>query len=831
MDILNRIRLVDTVLGESSYHRDGSDIGLYFTKAEADSVVDRIISTESKYLDFKTLKFLNKQSDDMLEIAREMIYENNSYINNYLEISKSEGIVKFTKIEDVELFRYIVRTKYQGYAKDLIDAANEGSSVDKIRILLEVSDEYDWTPSSYQVGEMVGCNELIELSKCDIIFDYDKSSIDRIVRLIKNKFDIEYAHITREQLKILNDDLAWYIRDLDENQLNMVRELTKVVDKDELIDINEMTLLYDFHEDVIRFLEAATEASIDNNELNDTICSFVDSVIYGIVSNVEDIRLLTNKLKYGVKLRDNNEYCAGLTGIAIEKLKEYGLNHKHLVKLVRMKRFVSKGFYKAFVNNEELASTLYKIYDVGILESISNIIELGQLNSDQIKELMDLIYSFGNTIYDRLNNYSVGFKISFEEFKIFLKNHSIIDAEYISTLKDMKQTERLLKIKERIEIRRALRKIGDSINKDDILKTIEGIEVSKSMKKNNPLKIKDMGDYLVYLFVKSHMNIDSREDFDKIRFISKHRDFDSVKLMNMQEIEECIWQSKSVNDLMTSLGLSDEFKETYKDNIFKFCLSDNFRLVTLYMENYKVRDNQIQGILLITKAIMAGKYEDLKFVYSDIEKETSLNISTEAFNNWKTTDIIEKNQYTVKDASDFRTIMTIGEVPVKSCMHYESGLYSHCLLSNFDTSKKILTIHKNGTYVGRAILRLTLMSDVDREEANLSFLDVDSQDAEVGNTPSKQLIIFLEKTYTTLDSGDLKEVYPYIVELLKEKANKMGAKLVVSSYYSGCVGEDCTSDYKYVFITASKNGAQYLDSFDGSTSSAYCYKNGKVYIY
>lgn len=839
MNILNKIKMIDTVIGTNDSTRTGSYINNYYKISETDDIIERIISKYNKVISFDELKFLEIQSEDMLEASRTLLTENSYWVSKYLAHKKTDNIIKFSTIEDFELFKFIICKPYYAYAKELVEIQNQGVSAKNIIILLDIAEKYDWSPLDYGNKLKLEYNDIADILNCNILFDLEEIEIVNVVRIIKDKFNIDYSQITEEQLDVLKSEWAWYIKELDKNQLGMIIEFGKVLDTLSLKSMSRLDLPYSFCEDTLEFLNAAKESVAEQDELTIIINSFLNAINYNIIYDINDIKLLTNKIKYGFKPMSNIDFCSGLTGISSELLIEYNLSYNVLSKLACIKKFASKGFYKTLINNKSILTSLHKI-SCRMLAKLANIIEMGQLNVEQIEEMFDLTYKSNTNvkIWHEIMGSSLDFKISFEEFKLIINNNSLISLNDMSALKDMKQTQRLLKIKERLSVMSILKDDNLNFSREGILDAIEGIDINKSMKKNNPFKIKEMSEYLVYLFMTAHMTIESREDFEKIKFMSGYWKFDNVKTMSMKEIEESIWNTDSINGLMRSLELSEDFKDSYRDNIMKFCMSDDFSLVTSYLKNRRTKDTQRQGTLLIAKAIMAGKYEELKFVHSDIEKEISLDISSESFDSWKETSSIQKNQYIVKDESDFKTIMTIGEVPVSSCMNYKNGMYSHCLLSNFDTSKKILTIYKKGTYVGRAIIRLTLMSDInasdiDIKRTDLTFLDVDRRDIVEENkiNDSKKLIIFLEKCYTTLDSSDFKDVYPMIVELLKGKSEKMGAKLVVSRNYSNFVSDDCSEEHKYVFITASKNGTQYLDSFDGSTSDSYCYKSGKVYIY
>ena len=56
---------------------------------------------------------------------------------------------------------------------------------------------------------------------------------------------------------------------------------------------------------------------------------------------------------------------------------------------------------------------------------------------------------------------------------------------------------------------------------------------------------------------------------------------------------------------------------------------------------------------------------------------------------------------------DYYSTPASGEAPYSTCLSYVDGQYQECLLSSFDSNKKILLAKKNGKVIGRAVIRLT----------------------------------------------------------------------------------------------------------------------------
>ena len=175
-------------------------------------------------------------------------------------------------------------------------------------------------------------------------------------------------------------------------------------------------------------------------------------------------------------------------------------------------------------------------------------------------------------------------------------------------------------------------------------------------------------------------------------------------------------------------------------------------------------------------------------------------------------------------------------------MNWDSGSYSYCLLSNFDTNKKVMVAKDaKGKVVSRAIMRLTKGSDdyiskKVKTKKRLHFKDVEEAATdclvEEQNMPKEQLVLFLECSYSSLDKSQRDKVEREFMHLAKEKADRLGAVLVVSTSYDLMGLPELEEKSYYIFISYSKNGQQYLDSLTGQAteSNAGDYKSAYVYI-
>ena len=88
---------------------------------------------------------------------------------------------------------------------------------------------------------------------------------------------------------------------------------------------------------------------------------------------------------------------------------------------------------------------------------------------------------------------------------------------------------------------------------------------------------------------------------------------------------------------------------------------------------------------------------------------------------------LQRKEWKIWEEDRFLPVMQIGELPDKTCLSYKTGMYRKCLLSCFDSNKKIIYISYQGKIVLRAILRLTKASEEKMERENKEFQFVDLQ--------------------------------------------------------------------------------------------------------
>ena len=300
------------------------------------------------------------------------------------------------------------------------------------------------------------------------------------------------------------------------------------------------------------------------------------------------------------------------------------------------------------------------------------------------------------------------------------------------------------------------------------------------------------------------------------------RNYNSIeKYNNLQEIKNDIENvDKYWIKLKNIMEYSDDFINKYKENINDFLLNNGAELAYEYYINQSIE--QKEAFKLIIKAVIMGEFQKLKYHADDLRKEIDYKLEEYQIKEWSRVNLeLNEEKYNVKEYDDFYHTMILGEYPRRTCLHYRSGGYNSCLLACFDSNKKILYAKVNDKIVARAMVRLTKGSytKVKSNLKSLTFVDVENNAEKEKNTNQEELTLFLERPYISGISNNSEiNVKKLFVKLLKEKAKKMDALLVLSDDYCEINDEQFVSTLYYMYISKSKSSSQYLDSLAGKAT-------------
>ena len=154
----------------------------------------------------------------------------------------------------------------------------------------------------------------------------------------------------------------------------------------------------------------------------------------------------------------------------------------------------------------------------------------------------------------------------------------------------------------------------------------------------------------------------------------------------------------------------------------------------------------------IILAELMGEFKTLKYYPNDLNREISFPTTKQQQLLWQTNTAMETYGILVEEVDDYYSTLRLGRLPYSTCLSYVDGQYRECLLSSFDSNKKILLAKKNGKVIGRAVIRLTkgrdyLRDDVDAPTLEFADLTKPPEKRYEDERPADQLTLFLERPY------------------------------------------------------------------------------------
>lgn len=273
--------------------------------------------------------------------------------------------------------------------------------------------------------------------------------------------------------------------------------------------------------------------------------------------------------------------------------------------------------------------------------------------------------------------------------------------------------------------------------------------------------------------------------------------------------------------LADAMELTPDFRERHQEDIVRFLCRDGAGIAQTYLDclNQKLHP----AFHRVVKAELMGQFYDLKYHAGDLEQELDYPLGTQAKVEWRENLALVQRNVNIQERDDFFSTMLLGTQPYSTCLSYRSGAYCGCLLACFDSNKKVLYAEINGEIVGRASIRLTKCcltgAPKDRIEpaGKFSFVDLEhANDLPEERHQGETLALFLERPYNSgLNPEKQLQVNALLVKLAQQKAEALGAMLVLSLDYREAVKDGFAQTCLHLYISASKAGGQYLDSLGG----------------
>lgn len=762
-----------------------------------------------------SLCYLEKKGEEKCVRAAEAIIQ-----NEVMDVIPSlwEQVCLYM-MEDPETITYLGNLKKEGcelnayrFQRILLDAGIDkvsDFSYEQVKAVYFdplVTDGTDYSYMKYYGEQNVSKEEKEQLVKsiamCMDVLDFEKAGEKDRMLLVNPVFSSELLLDLLENvnnLKILQDQdlmelvntLAGYeaeIRSLNQNQFDQMKErpveileklriVTRYIEKENLTDGLNLWLWNEaLYEDLCKLERAFTDGA-DPAEVFSSKVSYVNTLYQNPVSKIS------------------------LSSLSEEK-------SEILLYAITQKK-------KAFLNliNEE-AELFYDLPNASMLlkkEVYQEYINLNTLNRKNLKDSADLILS-----RDRFELLAKR-EHTFEELKLLCTaKEAVIELyEHLTCKSD----ERLLVLRELIKRECVPHSFWEG--------QIEPLAAALSKKplsrwiREDFWNIPDLsyGTALWLLVYREQLKGMEKEITMEQQALYLLKDLALVKECDsLSELKEkLILGDVSWRLLKEKLSFSEEFVQNNAARIGNFLFVGGAEIMETFLER---QPSKIEEIRRLVTAELLGKFDELKYPSGDLMREIDFEVSEEAEKEWKIDRTFTSKNLVLKEETGLLPVMQIGEVPSYSCLSYRSGLNSDCLLSCFDSNKKFFFIRKNGQVVFRAMIRLTKGSYVgDRMRKKIQFADL-SGAGKPKEEEGEESVLFLERYYEkNLTNEEMDQAVYLVFVAAKEKAKKLGARLVLSCYYQDDVKtkEYIKSNY-YLYISKSKNGSQYLDSLYGEAS-------------
>ena len=762
-----------------------------------------------------SLCYLEKKGEEKCVRAAEAIIQ-----NEVMDVIPSlwEQVCLYM-MEDPETITYLGNLKKEGcelnayrFQRILLDAGTDkvsDFSYEQVKAVYFdplVTDGTAYSYMKYYGEQNVSKEEKEQLVKsiamCTDVLDFEKAGEKDRMLLVNPVFSSELLLDLLENvnnLKILQDQdlmelvntLAGYeaeIRSLNQKQFDQMKErpveileklriVTRYIEKENLTDGLNLWLWNEaLYEDLCKLERAFTDGA-DPAEVFSSKVSYVNTLYQNPLSKIS------------------------LSSLSVEKseLLLYAITQKK----------------KAFLNliNEE-AELFYDLPNASMLlkkEVYQEYINLNTLNRKNLKDSADLIL-----LRDRFELLAKR-EHTFEELKLLCTAKEAVIRLYEQLT--CKCDERLLVLRELIK--------RECVPYSFWKGQIEPLAAALSQKplsrwiREDFWNIPDLsyGTALWLLVYREQLKGMEKEITMEQQALYLLKDLALVKECDsLSELKEkLILGDVSWRLLKEKLSFSEEFVQNNAARIGNFLFVGGAEIMETFLER---QPSKIEEIRRLVTAELLGKFDELKYPSGDLMREIDFEVSEEAEKEWKIDRTFTSKNLVLKEETGLLPVMQIGEIPSYSCLSYRSGLNSDCLLSCFDSNKKFLFIRKNGKVVFRAMIRLTKGSYVgDRMRKKIQFADL-SGAGKPKEEEGEESVLFLERYYEkNLTNEEMDQAVYLVFVAAKEKAKKLGARLVLSCYYQDDVKtkEYIKSNY-YLYISKSKNGSQYLDSLYGEAS-------------
>lgn len=807
--------------------------------------LDLVFNSESRNIDLSNICY---EKRNFVTLLREDISFDGLSKELSLLLYDEEMISLINNIDfSFEEFKFLLSTSNENYDKrELVKVLKETLIIENFSIYLSKIYEFLYDYEAFNERPFLICNIIKYLDNHNIYKNYMLSDMIHLYMNISNGKISKNKTISNlsNEYKI-RISFSLFIYGILKNNISLDRLLT-IIPYVKISEFDDLDFLAKFlGNDKLLILFFGLYFDLNDEDKKDLINDLRNMTI---IEKEKCLSLLTN-LSTKINRLSMLEYKILISivkeNIYIENIFEYIYKNHNILFEHNFKKYQidflkqhlnKKGFLKLVNNNIDIFLSLPEDNVIFKVES-NSFLNLNTLNEKNLKTLLTLTNNDEIINLDLLSKFD---NLTFNEFHFLVtKDIYMVKLFYKLYSLDLKIDYRLKVIKQLPNLKLFFNKW--KMKDEDIENYLEKLSLSliekpfkdriNLLKENykNLTEIKNE-DFLIIVLEYDIFNSFLKEIYNSndIYYIYKfHKEINgdtSLENFKKEKLKKDFYYQYLVNEL----NLSKEFLNKNSSRIIGFCERKLHKVFYYFMNNDNQGPLQLENMKKIVKYELLGKIDEIKFVDKDFNLEIGLEISNKMKKIWKQNIHLNGKKYSIRETFNFEHIIRLGEYPVNTCQHWDGGEYSKCLLSNFDTNKKIIISTYNKKINARALIRLTKGS-FDEISNKLTF--VDFKNKKDLKKDKEEVVLFLEKTYSGLDKSQLLIVKKQVIELAKNKAKELNVPLVVSNFYSDVLENEKLVDYN-LFISYSKNGCQYLDSLDGQAEEIEegMYKPCSVYI-
>ena len=478
--ILNRLKLVDSILGESAYDRSQVfSLEKYFNIKNAEKAMENVLVDEDGPINSFKLLFLSMQDKKYINLLKDKIALKEDKYQAYISNVDKCAYVVFESELEIEIMDLALDTLYTKESAFFVQLLRDGVPEKYIKKIIEIIKSESCNPFTHRWnGPYLPCESIGNIVKNENLINMEKERLITVIKHYTENFEGFFNNLSKEDVSVLLSPDCAYLYKIDKEQLELVNKTRNILDDNLMCKFSEAgNTVFRFKKEMSDFIETIESQFTDKETKSSILCALLEAMSFGFILEGSDVNLLINKIKYGSVYSDGMDIGFEISNIEKEKFNSLDLLDSYMSTLIEIKKNFTKGFYKKIINSEELLKKLGR-FRTEIFISISSVLELGQLNEGEIVNLIEDVATnprrsilFANKFKD------IGYKLSYAEF-VYCKDYTeYLEEENLISLKDLKQSARLLKIKEFVSINEILLNETFIVNTDKIKKFVKDKDI------------------------------------------------------------------------------------------------------------------------------------------------------------------------------------------------------------------------------------------------------------------------------------------------------------------------------------------------------------------